>query len=400
MAENRKANNWKDMDYTFFFLVLMLLAVGLLMVFSASSYYGMFRFGNTYEFVLKQALFSVAGIIFMLIFSRIDYHIIGKVSPILAMVGIFLLILVLIPGIGYEINGARRWINLGFTTVQPSEFMKLALILVLSFSLSQRHEKLRSLKTGLIPYLIMVGVIDVSLYFQNHMSAVVIITLLAVVILFAAGAKIHHFLLVGVPASGILAVLIMMEPYRVERVMTFFGNNPDPTGDAYQITNSLVAIGSGGLFGRGFGRGMQKNLFIPEPQSDFIFAVLAEELGFLGSTTVLVLFLFLIYKGMRIAMNSPDMLGSLMGIGISSLVGIQLLLNVAVVTKLIPTTGIPLPFFSAGGTSLLFLMVGMGIMLNISRQTVTRYMESSQSKAAPRSLKRRRSLAEAGRQRR
>ena len=368
--ESGKSRRLKDFDFSLLTLVLLLLAIGLLMVFSASAYYAMYRFGNKYEFLFKQALFCVVGVLIMWITSRIDYHFLGKISPVLAVFGMILLGLVLIPGVGYEINGARRWFNLGFTTVQPSEFMKLALILVLSFSLSQRQEKLRSLRTGLIPYLVMVAIIDAELYFQHHMSAIVIVTLISVIILFAAGAKIWHFLLVGIPAGGLLGLLMFMEGYRVDRIMTFFGKNEDLTGDAYQITNSLVAIGSGGLFGKGLGRSLQKNLFIPEPQSDFIYAILAEELGFVGAVSVLLLFVLLLVRGMRIAMNAPDMLGGLMGVGITSLVAIQTLLNVAVVTKTIPTTGIPLPFFSAGGTSLLFLMVAMGILLNISRQTV------------------------------
>jgi cell division protein FtsW len=369
-TEQRRRQRLKDFDFSLLTLVLLLMAIGLLMVFSASSYYAMYRFGNKFEFLLKQSVFSVGGVFVMWLTSRVDYHVLGKISPVLAMLGIVLLGLVCIPGIGYEINGARRWFNLGFTTVQPSEFMKLALILVLSFSLSHRQDKLRSLRTGLIPYLIMVGIIDAALYFQHHMSAIVIVTMLAVIILFAAGAKIWHFLLVGIPAGGLLGMLMFMEGYRVDRIMTFFGKSTDPTDDAYQITNSLVAIGSGGLFGKGLGRSLQKNLFIPEPQSDFIYAIFAEELGFVGAVSLLVLFILLIFRGMRIAMNAPDMLGGLMGVGITSLVAIQMLLNVAVVTKTIPTTGIPLPFFSAGGTSLIFLMMAMGILLNISRQTV------------------------------
>lgn len=369
MAEKR-TRKWKDLDFPLLTLVLVLLAIGLLMVFSASSYYAMYRFGDKYMFVAKQAVFALLGVFLMLVASRIDYHFVGKISPVLAIFGILLLGVVLIPGVGWVSNDARRWFNLGFTTVQPSEFMKIALILVLSFSLSQRHNKLKSLWSGLVPYLVMVGIIDAELYFEPHMSAIVIITLISLIILIAAGAKFWHFLLVSVPAVAIGAVLMVMEGYRMDRIMTFLGQNNDPTGDAYQINNSLIAIGSGSLFGRGLGQSLQKNLYIPEPQSDFIFAVLAEELGFIGAVTVLLLFVLLIIRGMRVSMNAPDMLGGLMGVGLTSLFAIEVMLNLAVVTKSIPTTGIPLPFFSSGGTSLLFMMVAMGILLNISRQTV------------------------------
>ncbi len=377
MTERKLTRKWKDLDFSLLALVLTLTAIGLLMVFSASSYYAMYRFGDKFEFVFKQAIFALAGIVLMLVASRIDYHFIGKVSPILAIMGILMLALVLVPGIGYKINGAQRWFNLGFTTVQPSEFMKLALILALSFSLSQRHSKLKSFWNGLIPYLIMVGIIDAELYFEHHMSAIVIVTMLSLVLLICAGAKFTHFLAVSIPGGILLGFLMTLEGYRMDRFLTFFGTNSDPTGDAYQITNSLVAIGSGRLFGLGLGRSLQKNLYIPEPQSDFIFSILAEELGFIGSVTIILLFVLLIIRGMRIAMNAPDSLGGLMGVGITSLFGIEFLLNIAVVTKSIPTTGIPLPFFSSGGTSLLFMMVAMGILLNISRQAVPLFRAST-----------------------
>lgn len=370
MTEIRKKRRWKDLDFPLLTLILLLMAIGLLMVFSASSYYAMFRFGDKFEFFLKQAVLSVAGVVVMVFISRIDYHVIGKISPILALVGLALIWLVALTPLGYTINGAKRWINLGFTTVQPSEFMKIAIILALSFSLSQRQEVLKSLKNGLFPYLVLVGLIDAGLFFQKHYSALGITTLLAIVILFVAGAKIWHFIVVGVPAGALLGVLLFTESYRVDRMMTFLGKTGDVSDDAYQITNSLIAIGSGGLFGKGLGRSLQKNLFIPEPQSDFIFPILAEELGFIGAVTLLLLFVLLFVRGMRVAMNAPDMMGTLMAVGITSLVAIQTLLNLGVVTQLLPTTGIPLPFFSAGGTSLLFLMVAMGVLLNISRQTV------------------------------
>lgn len=380
----KRTRKWKDLDFSLLTLILILLALGLLMVFSASSYYAMYRFGDKYLFVAKQAVFAIVGVILMLVVSRIDYHFIGKISPALAMLGILLLALVLIPGIGWVSNEARRWFNLGFTTVQPSEFMKIALILVLSFSLSQRHNKLKSLWSGLVPYLVMVGIIDAELYFEPHMSGIVIITLISLVILIAAGAKFWHFLLVSVPAVAVGFLLMMMEGYRMDRILTFLGKNNDPTGDAFQINNSLIAIGSGSLFGRGLGQSLQKNLYLPEPQSDFIFAIMAEELGFIGAVTVLLLFVLLIFRGMRIAMNAPDMLGGLMGVGITSLFAIEVMLNIAVVTKSVPTTGIPLPFFSSGGTSLLFMMVAMGILLNISRQTVPVFRAASVVRAEKR----------------
>ena len=370
MTERKIRKKIQEFDFALFSLILVLMGIGLLMVFSASSYYAMIRFNDRFYFVMRQSIYAGIGIVFMLVTSRIDYHFMGKISPILAISGILMLAVVWIPGIGYKINGAYRWFNLGFTTVQPSEFMKIALILVLSFSLSQRHNKLKSFWSGLVPYLVMVMIIDVALYQEPHMSGIVIITIIACVLLIAAGAKFWHFLLVSIPAVILGGTLMLVEGYRLDRILTFIGKDTDPIGNSYQINNSLIAIGSGALFGKGLGRSLQKNLYIPEPQSDFIFSIAAEELGFVGAVTIIVLFVLLIFRGMRIAMNAPDMLGGLMGVGITSLFAIEAILNIAVVTKSIPTTGIPLPFFSSGGTSLILMFIAMGILLNISRQTV------------------------------
>jgi cell division protein FtsW len=356
-----------EYDYWILFTVLVLLAMGTIMVFSASSYSAQFYQNNKYHYLFRQLLWSALGVISMFIFSKLDYHRIAAASPILIIISTVMLTLVIIPGIGYVSNDARRWFNLGFTTFQPSEFTKIAMILFLSFSLSKNSERLKSFTKGLLPYLLIIGLTDALLYFEPHMSAVILITLVSVIILFCAGAKIGHFLAIGIP--GIIGgwLLILKMEYRVDRILAFSDPFKYAQDEGFQVVNSLYAIASGNLFGRGLGRSLQKNLYLPEPHNDFIFAILCEELGFIGAMTVILLFMLLIWRGIKAAMNASDMLGSLIAAGITSLVALEAIINIAVVTSTIPTTGMPLPFFSYGGTSTIFLLTSMGILLNVSK---------------------------------
>lgn len=356
-----------EYDYWILFTVLVLLAMGTIMVFSASSYSAQFYQNNKYHYLFRQLLWSALGVISMFIFSKLDYRRIAAASPILIIISTVMLTLVIIPGIGYVSNDARRWFNLGFTTFQPSEFTKIAMILFLSFSLSKNSERLKSFTKGLLPYLLIIGLTDALLYFEPHMSAVILITLVSVIILFCAGAKIGHFLAIGIP--GIIGgwLLILMMEYRVDRILAFSDPFKYAQDEGFQVVNSLYAIASGNLFGRGLGRSLQKNLYLPEPHNDFIFAILCEELGFIGAMTVILLFMLLIWRGIKAAMNASDMLGSLIAAGITSLVALEAIINIAVVTSTIPTTGMPLPFFSYGGTSTIFLLTSMGILLNVSK---------------------------------
>ena len=359
----------REYGFWILFTVLVMLAMGTIMVFSASSYSAQYYQNNKYYFLIRQMLWGTVGVISMLVFSNIDYHRIAASSPVLMLISTVLLGLVLIPGIGTVINDSRRWIDLKFTTFQPSEFTKIALILFLSFSLSKNSHKLNYFFTGLMPYLFVVGVNAALLYFEPHMSAIILITLVSVIILFCAGARISHFLLLSVPVGAVGWQLIISQPYRVERIMAFMDPFKYSQDEGFQVVNSLYAIASGSVFGRGLGRSLQKNLYLPEPHNDFIFAILAEELGFVGAVTVIILFMLFIWRGMKVAMNASDMLGSLIAVGITSLIALEAIINIAVVTSTIPTTGMPLPFFSAGGTSTVFLLTSVGILLNISKGT-------------------------------
>jgi len=357
----------REYDFWLLFTVLLLLALGTIMVFSASSYNALNYMGNKYHYLIRQLLWVSIGIVSMLIFSRLDYRRIALSSPVLLIISTVLLILVRIPGIGSKVNGAWRWFNLGPMSFQPSEFTKIAMILFLSLSLSKNSHKLNRFFTGLLPYLIIVGITDALLYLEPHMSAIILITLVSIVILFCAGARIWHFILLGVPALIGGWFLIISDEYRVQRILSFLDPFKYPQDSGYQIINSLYAIASGSVFGRGLGKSLQKYLYLPEPHNDFIFSVLAEELGFIGALTVIVLFMLFIWRGLKISMNAPDMLGSLIAAGITSLVALEVIINIAVVTSTIPATGMPLPFFSYGGTSMVFLLTSIGILLNISR---------------------------------
>ncbi|NLD50555.1 MAG: stage V sporulation protein E [Clostridiaceae bacterium] len=361
-------NSKKPFDFLIFLTVLILLSIGTIMVFSSSAPHAYnYMQGDTYYFLKKQLTYAPVGLLAMIVTMNIDYRKLGKWSPVFLIGSIVLLVLVLVPGIGAEFNGSRRWIRIGTQPLQPSEIAKLSLILFFAHSLSRKKDGIKSFFKGLLPYLIIIGIFGFLLLKEPHMSVTMVICMVCSIILFCAGAKIKHFLILGVPAVAGAVVLMLASDYRRDRVMSFLNPWADMQGGGWQIVQSLYAIGSGGLFGRGLGKSLQKFLYIPEPYNDFILAVLAEELGFIGVLTVLLLFLIFIWRGVKVSMNAPDVFGSLVAIGITSLIAVQVILNVAVVTSSMPVTGVPLPFLSYGGTSLVFLMSGVGILLNISR---------------------------------
>jgi cell division protein FtsW len=355
----------KSFDFQFFIIVMALLALGLIMVFSASSESARVFQNNAYFFIQKQLMWAVFSVVAMLVLSRIDYHHFGKWAfPILIASG---LLLVLVLAIGTTLNGGKRWINLGFTSFQPSEAAKVAVVIFFAYSLSKNPNILGNFWTGLVPYLAVLCVFAGLLMLEPHLSGTIVIMGIGIAVLFIGGAKLTHLLAMAVPAVVAGCALILSEPYRMERVTAFIDPFKDKQGSGWQIMQSLYAIGSGGMFGLGLGRSRQKFLYLPEPHNDFIFSILCEELGFIGAAITLLLFAALIWRGIRIAMNAPDMFGSLMAAGFTALIAIEVIINIAVVTSSMPVTGMPLPFFSYGGTALLAVMCCMGIMLNISR---------------------------------
>ena len=319
-------------------------------------------------FFKNQLLWAVVGFAVMLFVSMIDYKVIKKwVFPIygFAMVLLFAVLLV-----GQRINGAKRWLNLGISTIQPSEFAKIAIIMACAWVLSKI--KTIDVKESL-PHLILcgllVGLAGIMLLLQPHFSAILIILLALGIMMIAAGIPMRIFSILAGAVAVLGTVFAIIEPYRMQRLISFTDPFKDKAGDGWQVVQSLYAIGSGGFSGLGLGRSRQKFLYIPEPQNDFIFSIICEELGFLGAIAVLALFALLLYRAIRIALKAPDRYSMLLVFGLISLTIVQVLLNIGVATSSVPPTGIPLPFFSAGGTSFVFQMISMGMILNISTQS-------------------------------
>ena len=363
----------KGVDVQFMVAVYILLAFGLLMVLSASSpiaYASESTGHDSFFYFKKQLLWAVFGSVGMFITANFDYRKLKRWAfPILA-ISVFLLLLVLIPGVGKKINDARRWIYLGPINFQPSEVAKIAVIIFFAYSLSRNYKELNSFSVFAM-YIGIIGVIALIIMMEPHFSCTMLIVSTAAIMLFVAGAKIKHFMVLAVGALPVLAVVIIQAPYRLARVTTFLDPFADIQGEGWQIVQSLYAIGSGGVFGAGIGQSRQKFMNIPEPQNDFIFSILAEEFGLLGAILVSLMFVFLIARGVKIALKAPDLFGALLTTGIITMIAIQALVNIAVVTSSIPVTGMPLPFFSYGGTALAITMAEMGIVLNVSRHSKT-----------------------------
>lgn len=364
----KKSNN---MDFTLLITVLILLAIGVAMVFSASSISSQQKWDDKYYFLKSQGLYAILGIAVMFFLSRVNYKILGQLAPLLVIVSIVLLLLVFVPGIGMRLNGALRWIKLGPLRMQPSEFAKFALILYMAKSISTRKDKIRTFTFGVLPYVLLMGLYCILIILEPNKSMAMIFVLLTFTMLFSAGAKIWHLAIWGLPLIPAAIYILIKDKYSLLRITSYMDPWADPLKSGYQAIQSLLALGSGGIFGLGLGNSRQKFFYIPEPQNDFIFSIIGEELGFIGTFTIIILFLLLIWRGMRIAMHCSDRFGCLLATGIVCMIGIQVVLNIAVATVTIPTTGVSLPFISQGGTSLLFVMANMGILLNISKHIKT-----------------------------
>ena len=344
-------------DFTLIITILLLLSIGLIMVLSASSPSALAEDGNSYSYFTKQLIFAVLGIIAMLFISKIDYRFYQKFYKHAWIIAFILLVLVLL--FGRTINGAKRWIYVTDTlSVQPSELVKILMIIFYAGILVKNRDELSKYGKGFIKHMIFLAPIIGLLLLQPHFSTSIVIIGVCSIMMIMAGCKFWHFLAtggaIGIPA---IIVLIITSPYRLQRVVTFLDPWKDATDTGWQVIQSLYAIGSGGLFGAGLGESKQKYLYIPEPENDFIFSILGEELGFIGCAVVLILFAILIWRGILIAMKAPDMFGSLLAIGITALVAIQVIINIAVVTSSMPATGMPLPFFSYRRYSIIYITV-------------------------------------------
>ncbi|MBO5930303.1 MAG: putative lipid II flippase FtsW [Clostridia bacterium] len=350
-------------DLGFLAVVILLTVLGLIMVFSASYPSANYKYGDGLYFIRKQALWAVIGFAAMIVTMKIDYRLYKKNALWILLVTVVLLLLVLA---STPIKGSRRWLGFGSISFQPSEAAKLAVIIYFAASLSVVKERIREFKV-LLRYGVILMLVLGLLLLEPHFSVCLIIGAVAFIMLMVAGAQWKHFGMIALVAIPIVIVVATKADYRMDRLAMYWDPFVDPQGDGWQIIQSLYAIGSGGLFGLGFGNSRQKYMYVSEPQNDFIFSIVCEELGMIGAFVIIILFGVLIWRGIKIAINAPDTFGSLLVTGIVSLVGVQTFFNIAVVTKLVPTTGVSLPFFSAGGSSLVFLMAAMGMVLNVSK---------------------------------
>ena len=357
----------KSLDFILFFSVIALLSFGVIMVYSSSAVSAYVNFNDSYYFFKRQIIWVTLGIIAMLFTLSIDYHVWRKLAVPILIVTLVLLILVLIPGLGKVVNGARRWLGFGSLYLQPSEIAKLSMVLFCSASLARHQEKITSFVKGLVPQLLILLLVFGLILKEPDLGTAMAIGGTIFVLLFTAGAKISHLTSLGViGVVGIIAAIIL-EPYRLKRLLAFSNPWADPLDTGYHIIQSLYALGSGGLFGVGLGRSREKFLYLPEPHTDFIFAILGEELGFIGTITVILLFFLFAWRGFKVAISAPDIYGSILAAGLTTMIVMQALMNIAVVTASMPVTGIPLPFISFGGSALIFTLAGVGILLNISR---------------------------------
>lgn len=356
------------LDFTLLIVTIALCAFGLVMIFSASFYYAQQNFGDGLYFVKKQLIGFAVGIPLMIVAANYDYKKLEKYKFIGLLVSVVLLGLVLI--IGVDLNGARRWFNVFGTSIQPSEIAKFAMILYLASFIARKQHLIKSFTRGTVPMLIVIGGVCALILLQPNFSVVVSIALLGFVMMLMGGGNLMQLTLLAGAGLGGGALLMGMADYRQGRMDVFQDPWSAPQSGGYQLIQSLYALGSGGIFGTGLGSSKQKYLFLPYSESDFIFAIIAEELGLVGAVVLLAAYFLLIFRGIRAAMYCPDLFGSMLATGITGIIAIQVMINVAVVTVSIPPTGIPLPFVSSGSSSLVILLASMGVLLNISRSAV------------------------------
>ena len=357
------------MDLPFLVLVLTLVAFGLVMLCSASSAVALYRRQDAFAYVRPQLLYAAMGLVAMWTASRVDYHIYHKLAwPLLALSLVLLTAVLFMP----EYNGCKRWLVLpGLGTLQPSEIAKFAVVLVFAHIIALNHDRMGSFAVGVVPFALVLGVVAVLMLLEPHLSGTVLILSIGAVLMFVGGTGLRWFMLAGAGGAAAIgmAIVLMPElvPYAADRLNSWLDPFADPLGDGHQTIQSLYAIGSGGAAGLGLGNSRQKHLFVPEPQNDFIFSIVCEELGFVGAVLVILLFVLFLVEGFWLAFHAENRYCTLVGIGIMAQIAWQVFCNIAVVTNTLPNTGISLPFFSSGGTSLILLLAEMGVMVNIGR---------------------------------
>lgn len=349
-------------------LVLFLVGFGCLMVYSASSYSAAYRYGNEYFFLFKQLFGVILGVFALFFFAFFDYHLLKKFKYWILAVSVILLVLVFVPGFGTQSYGANRWVNLFGISVQPSEIAKFALVLFLACYLSEKHDKIKTFK-GLIPPLVVAGLLCVLVIIEPSMSVTMCLAFVTFFMLIIGGMSKKHTLIFSSAAALAVPVLIIAEPYRLKRLFAFLNPWASPQGEGFQLIQSFYSLGNGGWFGVGLFNSRQKYLFLPFAESDFIFSIIGEELGYVGCLCLMTVYAVLIFQLFKIGLNAKDRFGCLLACGVGIVIAVQTLLNIAVVTGSIPPTGLPLPFISSGGTSVAVFMAAVGVAISVSRHS-------------------------------
>jgi cell division protein FtsW len=353
------SNSKEKYNTKIFFVTILLVFLGLIAVADASAPTALQRFSDKFYYLKAQSVWATVGLILMFVFSKINYKFLEKIAAPFFYLSLIGLILVFVPGLGIKIMGAKRWVDLGVTTIQPSEFAKLSLALYLA--------KLASMNKKTLSYFVALGSCVLLIMLEPDLGTTLVITSMAFSQIFISGINLIQLFLVS-SFGGVLAfLLIITSSYRRDRLMTFLKLAEDPLNKGYHLRQILLALGSGGLFGVGLGDSRQKYLFLPETATDSIFAVIAEEVGFIGASALIILFVLYIYQGISIARNAPDRFSAVLATGIVSWIGFQTFLNIGSMVSLVPLTGIPLPFISTGGSSLVTMLIGTGILMNISK---------------------------------
>lgn len=349
-------------------LVGVLVIFGCIMVYSASFYSANYNYGNKYFFLFKQLLGVVLGVFAMIALTFIDYHLLNKYKWFVVGGTFLLLALVFVPGLGMESYGAKRWVSLLGFSIQPSEIAKFALVIFTAGYMSDHHDKVKTFK-GLLPVLIVGGLMCILIMLEPSMSVTMCIAFVTLFMLIIGGMSKKHTLMFSIPAGAMVPLLIVLEPYRLKRLLAFIDPWASPQGEGFQLIQSLYSLGDGGWFGVGLFNSRQKYLFLPFAESDFILSIIGEEIGFVGTTLLMAVFFLLVYRLIKIALSAKDRFGAMLVSGVAFIIAVQTLLNIAVVTGSIPPTGLPLPFISSGGTSVMVFMAGIGICLNVLRQS-------------------------------
>ena len=353
-------------DTTLFIAVMALLSIGVVMVYSSSSIVAMKRYNDGYYFLKRQLLFASVGVFIMLAVSRIDYRIYQRFAYLLLGVALISLVLVLIPHVGAEIAGTRRWFRVGGFTVQPAEFMKLVMVIYMAHSLSKKGERVKAFSVGIVPHIMVLGFTLLLMMLQPDFGTSMAIAVVVFIMLYTAGARLTHLISLMLLSLPAIYLLVFRVAYRRRRVMAFLNPWDDPQNVGFQIVQSFLAFGSGGTFGTGLGDGRQKMFYLPESFTDFIFSNIAEETGLIGVIIIITLFVTVIFRGLKMSFKMSDPFGRYLALGLTSVIGLQAFINMAVVMGLLPTKGLPLPFISYGGSSIVATLIGVGILLNIS----------------------------------